>query len=150
MIGGEFDFAVSLGFPAEGLDPDAPDMDPANFKTMVGPVLQAFPNLKVVARTLRHARSSGLNDWGAILWAGGRFHEARRRDGLEIYDRVGGGDGFASGVAFAFLEGLGPQAAVDYGAAHGALAMTTPGDTAMASRAEVESAIAATHARVIR
>ena len=150
MIGGEFDFAVSLGFAAEGLDSEASEMDPANFRRMVGPVLQAFPNLKVIARTLRHARSAGVNDWGAILWAGGEFFEARRRDGLEIYDRVGGGDGFAAGVAFAFLEGLGPQAAVDYGAAHGALAMTTPGDTAMASRQEVEAAIAATQARVIR
>jgi len=150
MIGGEFDFATSLGFETAGLDPDPSDMDPANFKRMVGPVLDAFPNLKVLARTLRHARSSGLNDWGAILWAGGEYFEARRRDGLELYDRVGGGDGFASGVAFAFMEGLGPQAAVDYGAAHGALAMTTPGDTSMASRQEVEAAIAATHARVIR
>jgi 2-dehydro-3-deoxygluconokinase len=150
MIGGEFDFATSLGFDNAGLDPDAAEMDPANFKRMVGPVLEAFPNLRVVARTLRHAPSAGVNDWGAILWADGRFHEARRRDGLEIYDRVGGGDGFASGLAFALLEGLGPQAAVDYGAAHGALAMTTPGDTAMASRQEVEAAIAATQARVIR
>jgi 2-dehydro-3-deoxygluconokinase len=150
MIGGEFDFATSLGFAAEGLDADASEMDPANFKRMVEPVRKAFPNLKAVARTLRRARSASVNDWGAILWADGAFHEARRRDGLEIYDRVGGGDGFASGLAFAFLEGLGPQAAVDYGAAHGALAMTTPGDTAMASRQEVEAAIAATGARVIR
>ena len=150
MIGGEFDFAVSLGFETAGLDPGGADMDPANFKRLVTAAVDAFPNFKIVARTLRRPTSAGRNDWGAILWAGGAFHEARRRDDLELYDRVGGGDGFASGVAFALLEGLGPQAAVDYGAAHGALAMTTPGDTSMASRREVEAAITATHARADR
>jgi 2-dehydro-3-deoxygluconokinase len=125
-------------------------MDVANFRRMVESSRAAFPNFKVIARSIRHSRSASLNDWGAILWADGQFHEARRRDDLELYDRVGGGDGFASGLAFAFLEGLGPQAAVDYGAAHGALAMTTPGDTSMASRQEVEAAIHAKGARVIR
>ena len=150
MIGAEEDFAACLGFEIEGLDPHPPEMDAANFKAMVRGARKAFPNFKVVARSLRHSKSAGLNDWGAILWAGGQFYEARRRDNLEFHDRVGGGDGFASGLAFAFLEGLGPQAAVDYGAAHGALAMTTPGDTSMVNRAEVEAAIHATGARVMR
>jgi 2-dehydro-3-deoxygluconokinase len=150
MIGGEFDFATSLGFETRGLDPDPSDMDTDNFKRVALAAVKAFPNFKAVARTLRHPRSANVNDWGAILWADGAFHEARRRDGLELYDRVGGGDGFASGLAYAFLQGLGPQAAVDYGAAHGALAMTTPGDTSMASLKEVEAAIGATHARAVR
>ena len=98
MIGGEFDFATSLGFAAEGLDSNASEMDPANFRRMVGPVRDAFPNLKVIARTLRHARSAGVNDWGAILWADGQFHEARRRNGLEIYDRVAPSPGYRLAV----------------------------------------------------
>ena len=150
MIGAEEDFAACLGFEIPGLDPDPPEMDVSNFKRMVEASRAAFPNFKVVARSLRHSKSASRNDWGAILWTDGRFHEARRRDDLELYDRVGGGDGFASGLVFAFLEGLGPQAAVDYGAAHGALAMTTPGDTSMASLKEVEATIHAKGARVIR
>ena len=150
MIGNEEDFASCLGFEPEGLDSDPPEMDASNFKITVAACAAAFPNFKVIARSLRCSKTATVNDWGAILWAGGQFHEARRRDNLEIHDRVGGGDGFASGLAFAFLEGLGPQAAVDYGAAHGALAMTTPGDSSMASRAEVEAAIHATGARVVR
>ena len=150
MIGTEDDFAACLGFVPEGLDPNPPEMDASNFKAMVAACAEAFPNFKVIARSLRCSKTATVNDWGGILWAGGRFYEARRRDNLEIHDRVGGGDGFASGLAFALLEGLGPQAAVDYGAAHGALAMTTPGDTSMVNRAEVEAAIHATGARVMR
>lgn len=150
LIGGEFDFATGLGLPIE-INPGAPSvMDTTGFTRAVDVVRDAHPDLKVVARTLRHDRSASVNDWGAILWAGGAFHEARRRVGLELYDRVGGGDAFVSGLIFALIEELGPQAAVDYGAAHGALAMTTPGDTSMATRAEVEAAIEATTARVIR
>ena len=91
-----------------------------------------------------------FNDWSAILWHDGRIYESAKRENLEIYDRVGGGDGFASGLAYGFLEGKGPQAAVEYGAAHGALAMTTPGDTSMVRVAEVEAAMAGKGARVIR
>jgi 2-dehydro-3-deoxygluconokinase len=150
MIGGEFDFATSLGFETQGLDPDAAEMDGANFRRMAEAALTAFPNFKVIARTLRGARSANVNDWGAILWVDGAFHEARRRDGLELYDRVGGGDAFASGMIFALMEGMDAQPAVDYGAAHGALAMTTPGDTSMVSREEVEAAIRGASVRVDR
>lgn len=146
LIGGEFDFATGLGLPAV----DPADMDPAPFKQAVRVLVQAYPNLKVVARTLRAARSASVNDWSALLWAGGEFHQARRWEGLEVLDRIGGGDAFVSGLVFAFLEGLGAQSAVDYGAAHGALVMTTPGDTSMATRQEVETAISASNARVIR
>lgn len=150
MIGNEEDFTACLGFEVEGLDEHISAIDPANFKTMIETCVKAFPNFKVAATTLRNAKTASVNDWSAILWAGGEFYASRLRENLEIYDRVGGGDGFASGLAFAFLEGLGPQAAVEYGAAHGALAMTTPGDTSMVNRREVEAAITAKGARVIR
>ena len=94
---------------------------------MIDRVVAEFPNLRIVATTLRSATTATRNDWGAVCWAGGVLYEAPRREDLEILDRVGGGDSFASGLVFGFLEGLGPQAAVEYGAAHGALAMTTPG-----------------------
>jgi 2-dehydro-3-deoxygluconokinase len=104
----------------------------------------------VVATTLRNANTAGFNDWGAILHSEGEFHESRLRPDLEIYDRVGGGDGFASGMIWAFLEGRSPAEAVEIGAAHGALTMTTPGDTSMATSSEVMTAVAARGARVVR
>jgi 2-dehydro-3-deoxygluconokinase len=150
MLGNEEDFTAALGFEVEGLDPDLSSLDPANFKAMIARVVEDYPNLKVVATTLRHARTANVNDWGAVLYADGAFHEATPREGLEIYDRVGGGDGFASGMAYAFLAGKTPKEAVEYGAAHGALAMTTPGDTSMATLTEVEAAIGRRTARAVR
>jgi 2-dehydro-3-deoxygluconokinase len=117
---------------------------------MIQACTAAFPNLKVAATTLRNAKTASINDWSAILYAGGEFYQSMMRENLEIYDRVGGGDGFASGLAYGFLEGKGPQAAVEYGAAHGALAMTTPGDTSMVNVAEVEAVMKGKGARVIR
>ena len=150
MLGNEEDFTAAMGFEVEGLDPDLSALDPANFKAMIARVVEEFPNLKVVGTTLRQARTANVNDWGAVLYADGEFYEATQREGLEIYDRVGGGDGFASGLAYAFLAGKSPADAVEYGAAHGALAMTTPGDTTMATLAEVESAIGRKTARAVR
>ena len=150
MIGNEEDFTACLGFAVEGLDEHISSIDPANFKTMIAKAAQTFPNFKVAATTLRNARTASFNDWGAILYAGGSFYEAPLRENLEIYDRVGGGDGFASGLAYGFLEGKGPQAAVEYGAAHGALAMTTPGDASMVNVKEVEAIMKGKGARVIR
>jgi 2-dehydro-3-deoxygluconokinase len=150
MIGNEEDFTACLGFEVEGLDEHISTIDPANFKRMIAHAVEEFPNFKVAATTLRNAKTASFNDWSAILWAGGQFYQSTVREDLEIYDRVGGGDGFASGLAYAFLEGKGPQAAVDYGAAHGALAMTTPGDTSMVNVAEVEAAMKGKGARVIR
>jgi 2-dehydro-3-deoxygluconokinase len=150
MLGNEEDFTAALGFEVEGVDRSLSKLDPTNFERMIEEVRRDFPNLAVIATTLREARTALRNDWAAVLYAGGQFYAARRREGLEIFDRVGGGDGFASGMAYAFLAGKGPEEAVEYGAAHGALAMTTPGDTSMATLAEVERAIAAEGARVIR
>jgi 2-dehydro-3-deoxygluconokinase len=138
MIGNEEDFTAALGFEVEGVDEHLSSLDPANFKKMIARVVREYPNFQVVATTLRNAKTASINDWGAVCYAGGEFYEARMRENLEIYDRVGGGDSFASGLIYGFLTGQGARRAVEYGAAHGALAMTTPGDTSMATLAEVE------------
>jgi 2-dehydro-3-deoxygluconokinase len=109
-----------------------------------------FPNLKAIGVTLRVARTANRNDWGAMLWADGAVHAATTRLDLDVLDRIGGGDSFASGLIHGFLAGHPPALAVEYGAAHGALAMTTPGDTSMASLAEVDALIAGAGARVRR
>ena len=150
MIGNEEDFTAALGFEVPEMDEHISKLDPANFKKMIAEALKMYPNFQVVATTLRNAKTATLNDWGAILWTGGQFYEAPLRENLEIYDRVGGGDSFASGLAYGFLAGKTPQQAVEYGAAHGALAMTTPGDTTMATLKEVEAAMKGKGARVIR
>jgi 2-dehydro-3-deoxygluconokinase len=150
MIGNEEDFTAALGFEVPGLDEHISKLDPANFKKMIAEVCRMYPNFQAVATTLRNAKTASINDWGAILWTGGEFYEARLRENLEIYDRVGGGDSFASGLAYGFLAGKAPQEIVEYGAAHGALAMTTPGDTSMATLKEVESVMKGKGARVVR
>jgi 2-dehydro-3-deoxygluconokinase len=150
MIGNEEDFTAALGFEVPGLDEHISKLDPANFKKMINEVVKTYPNFKAVATTLRNAKTASINDWGAILWTDGQFYEARLRENLEIYDRVGGGDSFASGLIYGFLAGKTPQECVEYGAAHGALAMTTPGDTSMASLKEVEAIIKGKGARVVR
>jgi 2-dehydro-3-deoxygluconokinase len=117
---------------------------------MIQAAVAEFPNFKVAATTLRQATTATFNDWAALLYYQGNLYQSVKRENLEIHDRVGGGDGFASGLAYGFLQGKGPQAAVEYGAAHGALAMTTPGDTSMVRVEEVESAMQGKGARVIR
>ena len=150
MIGNEEDFTAALGFAVPGLDEHISKLDPGNFKKMIAEVVKMYPNFQAVATTLRNAKTASVNDWGAILWTGGEFYEAPLRENLEIYDRVGGGDSFASGLAYGFLAGKTPQQAVEYGAAHGAMAMTTPGDTSMATLKEVESVMKGKGARVVR
>ncbi len=150
MLGNEEDFTAALGFEVAGLDEHLSALDPANFAAMIAEAVRAFPNFRAVATTLRNARTATLNDWGAVLWHDGQLYRARERQGLEILDRVGGGDSFASGLIYGFLAGKGPQWAVECGAAHGALAMTTPGDTTMATLAEVERAMLGGTARVQR
>jgi 2-dehydro-3-deoxygluconokinase len=150
MIGNEEDFSEALGFNIAGLDQHLSGLDPSNFKKMISEVTKQFPNLKIIATTLRNAKTANLNDWGAILYTDGKFYEAPMRKDLEIFDRIGGGDSFASGMIYALLSGSGYQDAVDYGAAHGALAVTTPGDNSMATLKEVEAALITKGARVIR
>ena len=150
MIGNEEDFTASLGFEVEGVDHTISAIETDAFKRMIETAVKEYPNFKVAATTLRRVITATKNDWSAILWHDGKFHESRKYPELEILDRVGGGDSFASGLAFGFLEFNCPQKAVDYGAAHGALASTTPGDTSMATRAEVEKQIKGGGARVVR
>jgi 2-dehydro-3-deoxygluconokinase len=150
MLGNEEDFTAALGFEVKGLDEHHSKLDPAGFKRMIEKVVEDFPNLAVIATTLRHAKTATLNDWGAMCYHDGAFYQARVRENLEIYDRVGGGDSFASGLIYGFLSGKEPQWSVDCGAAHGALAMTTPGDTTMVTLEEVLQAMKAQTARIAR
>ncbi|MFB6392534.1 sugar kinase [Polymorphospora lycopeni] len=151
MIGNEEDFTASLGFEVPDTDENLSELDVANFQKMIGEVTKEYDNFSVVATTLRTVRTATVNDWGAVAWsAESGFVEATHRPGLEIMDRVGGGDSFASGLAYGLLEKGDLATAIEYGAAHGALAMTTPGDTSMASLKEVESLVKGGGARVQR
>ena len=150
MIGNEEDFTASLGLEVPGVDANLTTLPIDGFKRMIDEAVRVYPNFKVVATTLRSVKTATVNDWGAICWAEGQFHEAIHRPGLEILDRVGGGDSFASGLIFGLMEKGDAALAVNYGAAHGALAMTTPGDTSMATRAEVEKLVGGGSARVDR
>lgn len=150
MLGNEEDFVMCLGIEAPGVADDLLDLDQAAFRAMITAVTAEF-GFSVVATTLRGVLSATRNDWGAIAWsASSGFVHATQRSGLEILDRVGGGDSFASGLIYGLLEKGDLALAVEYGAAHGALAMTTPGDTSMASLAEVERLVRGGGARVIR
>jgi 2-dehydro-3-deoxygluconokinase len=150
MIGNEEDFTASLGFEVEGLDHNISKIETDAFKKMIEKAVGEFKNFKVAATTLRKVITATRNDWSAICWMDGKFYESRQYPELEILDRVGGGDSFASGLIYGFLKTGDPQKAVDYGAAHGALAMTTPGDTSMATQKEVEKVMCGGSARVQR
>jgi 2-dehydro-3-deoxygluconokinase len=150
MIGNEEDFTASLGFEVRGVSENLDDLETAAFRSMIEAAVKEYPNFQVVATTLRTVKTATVNDWGAIAWQDGTFAEATHRPGLEIMDRVGGGDSFASGLIYGLLSGYGIEKAVEYGAAHGALAMTTPGDTSMASLREVEALVGGKGARVQR
>jgi 2-dehydro-3-deoxygluconokinase len=150
MLGNEEDFTACLAFEVEGMDEHLSKLDVQKFRRMIERAVKEFPNFKVVATTLRNAKTATINDWGAVCYAGGELYQAPPRENLEIFDRVGGGDSFASGLIYGFLADKGPQYAVECGAAHGALAMTTPGDTTMATLAEVERVMKGGSARVAR
>lgn len=150
MIGNEEDFTACLGYEIEGEDESHSKLDVVNFEKMIRRAVADFPNFEVVATTLRNAKTATINDWGAVCFTGGELFQATLRTDLEIFDRVGGGDSFASGMIYGFLSGESPQYAVNCGAAHGALAMTTPGDTTMASFADVQRVMKGGGARVAR
>jgi 2-dehydro-3-deoxygluconokinase len=150
LIGNEEDFSAALGFEIESAEEGFSRLDAESYARMIEKVAAKFPQLKVVAATLRAATSATRNDWGGICYCGGKLYSAPMRKDLEIYDRVGGGDSFASGLFYGFLAERGPQWAVECGAAHGALAMTTPGDTSMATFAEVEKVMKGSSVRASR
>ena len=149
MLGNEEDFSAALGYEIPGGDEHYTSINTDGFKKMIANVVKDFP-LKVVATTLRTATTATSNDWGAICYCDGKFFQAMHRENLEILDRVGGGDSFASGLVYGFLAGKDPQWAVECGAAHGALAMTTPGDTTMVTLDEVQRVMKRTGARIER
>jgi len=150
MIGNEEDFTACLGFEIEGTDEKLSKLDISGYRKMIETAVEKYPNFAVIATTLRTVKSATINSWGAICYADGSFYEATQRNEIEIFDRVGGGDSFASGLVYGFLTFNDAQKAVEYGAAHGALAMTTPGDTSMATLSEVEKLTKGGGARVDR
>ena len=148
MIGNEEDFATGLGIDA-GNSSELLEGE-RDFARMVNEAIAEFPNFKLVATTLRGVRSATVNDWSAICWHDGAVYRSNNYPATEILDRVGGGDSFASGLIYGLLAGQSPQIAVNLGAAHGALAMTTAGDNSMASLAEVAKLAGGGNARVVR
>jgi 2-dehydro-3-deoxygluconokinase len=151
MLGNEEDFTACLGFEVPGASADLDSLDPAAFRAMITEVADTYETISVLATTLRTVHTASVNDWGAVAWSPETgFLEATPRCGLEIYDRVGGGDSFASGLLYGLLELGNLQTAVQYGAAHGALAMSTPGDTSTARLDEVQRLIEHPTARIAR
>ncbi|AUX32205.1 MULTISPECIES: sugar kinase [Sorangium] len=149
VFGNEEDFVAGLGFEISGVDTSYSQLDTSGFRRMISEVVAAYPNISVVATSLRTAKTASVNGWGGILYYKGEFYEVPQRD-IEILDRVGGGDSFASGIIYGLLADQGPQWALECGVAHGALAMSTPGDTSMASLAEVRRAMGGGGARIER
>src|SRR5262249_30290079 len=150
LLGNEEDFSAALGFQVSGLDENHANLNPDAFKTMIQHVVGEFPNIAAVAATLRRVKTATVNDWSAICYCCGSYYQASLRQDVEIYDRVGGGDSFASGLIYGLLTGHEPQWCVECGAAHGALAMTTPGDTTMATLNEVLQLMKGASARIAR
>ncbi len=150
MIGNEEDFTACLGFEIEGNDADLKELNPEGYAKMLGEATKVYPNFKVIATTLRTVRTATVNDWSAMVYANGKVIKGMELPGLEIYDRVGGGDSFASGLIYGLMTCGDPEKAVNYGIAHGALAMTTPRDTSAATRKEVENIVNGGSARVNR
>lgn len=150
LIGNEEDFEKVLGYHADGVDVEKNEMDTAAFKRMVERVVKDHPNVKVVGTTLRGVKTALVNDWSAILYTEGQFYDGPRYENLEIEDRVGGGDGFASGFAYGFLTGRAPQECVNLGVAHGALLMSTRGDTSQITLDELLHTAGGGSARIKR
>ena len=150
MIGNEEDFTACLGFEAEGNDEGLKKLNIDGYRKMIDEAARTYPNFKVVATTLRTVKTATVNDWSALCWADGTIYRSSEYIDLEIMDRIGGGDSFASGLVYGLMTTMDPEKAVNYGAAHGALAMTTPGDTTMASLKEVENVMKGSGARVNR
>jgi 2-dehydro-3-deoxygluconokinase len=149
LLGNEEDFSAMLGIALKGVSEEFHELPVASYQTMLREVSAAYPNLKLVATTLRTAHSATRNSWGAMALVQDEIVHVPQRE-VEILDRVGGGDSFASGLIYGILAGKPIEWAVRCGVAHGALAMTTPGDTSMATRAEVERVMKGGSARIAR
>lgn len=150
MIGNEEDFTACLGFEIEGNDASLKELNTDGYVKMLGEACRKYPNFKVIATTLRTVKTATVNGWKALCYADGKVYNSLEFENLEILDRVGGGDSFASGLIYGLMTYGDAQKAVNYGVVHGALAMTTPGDTSMASLKEVEAKVNGASARVQR
>ena len=150
MIGNEEDFIACLGFEVDGGDEHLSELDIDGYKKMISTVAATYPNFKVIGTTLRTVKTATINDWSAICYAEGQVYQGMTLENLEILDRVGGGDSFASGLIYGLMSGKDYQTALNYGICHGALAMTTSGDTSMAMQKEVEGLMKGAGARVQR
>lgn len=150
MIGNEEDYTACLGFEIEGNSENLENLNIDGYKKMLKAGTKEYKNWKGAATTLREVSSASFNNWSAILYLDGEFYKSKEFKDLEILDRVGGGDSFASGLIYGFLEQKDPETIINYGAAHGAFAMTTPGDTSMAKKEEIENIITGGTARVKR
>jgi len=148
LVGNEEDLQLGLGIPGPEVSA-ASKLDPKAFLAMIETVVQRYPNVKVVATTLREVHSSNRHSWSAVAWINGRSYQAPACE-LDVYDRVGGGDGFASGFFYGLLAGEPPEEAVRLGWAHGALLTTFPGDTTMATLEQVRAFARGGSARIQR
>jgi 2-dehydro-3-deoxygluconokinase len=151
LLGNEEDFSACLGFDLPAIAAPAGTLETTAFRQLIAQVTGTYTAAAVVAATLRVVRTATVNDWGAVAWSRpDGFTEPNPILGLEILDRVGGGDSFAAGLIYGLLTGAGLARAAEYGLSHGALAMTTPGDTSMAALSEVERLMSGAGARVRR
>ena len=150
LLGNEEDFSAALGYSLEGVDESHTDLDVSAYERLHRDVLDGYPNLLLVATSLREAHTATVNDWSGVCSTREAFFVGPQMRGLEIFDRVGGGDSFASGLIYGLLSAADIDTALAYGVAHGALAMTTPGDTSMATLDEVERVMRGGASRVIR
>ena len=150
LLGNEEDFSAALAFALpDGVEAQG-GLDLDSYERLHREVLAAYPNVALVATSLREAHTATVNDWGAVASTREGFAVGPAMPGLEIFDRVGGGDSFASGLVYGLLRGKDVPTALAYGVAHGALAMTTPGDTSMVTLDEVERVIEGGGARIAR
>ena len=150
LIGNEEDFQKVLGFEVEGTDESLKTLPIEGYKKMVEKVVKVYPQIHAVGTTLREVVSGLVNNWSAIMYYDGQFYASRRYDHLEIEDRVGGGDGFCSGIVYGLLHDMAPQECVEMGAAHGALLQSTRGDTSMVTMEEIKHVMGGGSARIKR
>ena len=150
LLGNEEDFSAALGYSLEGVDESHTDLDVSAYERLHREILDGYPNIALVATSLREAHSATVNDWSGVCSTREAFFAGPEMRGLEIFDRVGGGDSFASGLVYGLLGNHDVGTSLAYGVAHGALAMTTPGDTSMVTLDEVERVMRGGAARVLR
>jgi len=148
LVGNEEDLQKGLGLKGQDVESKS-KLDPSAFFGMIENVRENFPNIKAVATTLREVHSTNRHSWSAVLWLDGKSYVAPTCE-LDVYDRVGGGDGFASGLFYGLMSGRSPEESLRLGWAHGALLTTTPGDTSMVSQGEVEAFASGGSARIQR